>query len=222
MLGAGVGTIAHGILPGSTANPGAYALVGMGAVFAGIIRVPLTSVFMIFELTRDYAIVVPVMIANLVSFAISRKLQPEPIYEALALQDGIHLPRPARERSDSGVAVSSVMHADVPVLGASDLLADVPKGIPGCVVLAEDGTAAALSRAHLTQGAAKYGGSTPVSALLLQGLEHPHVHPDHALEDALERMEDAGVDAVAVLDRSDVRKVRGMATLADVRAKFRE
>jgi chloride channel protein, CIC family len=222
MLGAGVGTIAHGILPGSTANPGAYALVGMGAVFAGIIRVPLTSVFMIFELTRDYAIVVPVMIANLVSFAISRKLQPEPIYEALALQDGIHLPRPARERSDSGVAVSSVMHADVPVLGASDLLADVPTGIPGCVVLAEDGTAAALSRAHLTQGAATYGGLTPVSALLLQGIEHPHVHPDHALEDALERMEDAGVDAVAVLDRSDVRKVRGMATLADVRAKFRE
>ena len=62
--------MAHHLLPGITANPGAYALVGMGAMFAGIIRVPLTSVFMIFELTRDYSIVVPVMISNLVSFAI--------------------------------------------------------------------------------------------------------------------------------------------------------
>ena len=98
MLGAGIGSIAHRLLPELTANPGAYALVGMGAVFAGIIRVPLTSVFMIFELTRDYAIVVPVMIANMVSFVISRRLQSVPVYEALALQDGIHLPRPARER----------------------------------------------------------------------------------------------------------------------------
>src|ERR1700740_1574072 len=75
-----------------TASAGAYALVGMGTLFAGIIRAPMTSVVMIFETTQDYAVIVPLMISNLVSFFISSRLQPEPIYSALAFQDGIHLP----------------------------------------------------------------------------------------------------------------------------------
>ena len=79
-------------LPDFTGGVGAYALVGMGALFAGIVRVPLTSVIMIFEMTRDYSIIVPLMIANLISFYISYRLQKEPIYEALQHQDGLHLP----------------------------------------------------------------------------------------------------------------------------------
>ena len=54
--------------PITPAASGAYALVGMGAAFAGIVRVPLTSVIMIFEITRDYSIIVPLMIANLISY----------------------------------------------------------------------------------------------------------------------------------------------------------
>src|SRR5215813_10106490 len=63
MAGGAVGSLAHAALPQFTANPGAYALVGMGTAFAGIVRVPLTSVIMIFEMTRDYAIIVPLMIS---------------------------------------------------------------------------------------------------------------------------------------------------------------
>ncbi len=59
MMGAAVGGVAHALFPGSTAGPGAYALVGMGTAFAGIVRTPLTSVIMIFEVTRDYTIIVP-------------------------------------------------------------------------------------------------------------------------------------------------------------------
>jgi CIC family chloride channel protein len=87
MIGGALGSVAHHMFPAITAGPGAYALVGMGAAFAGIIRTPLTSVLMIFELTRDYTIIVPVMIANLISFAISYRLQRQPIYEALAHQE---------------------------------------------------------------------------------------------------------------------------------------
>ena len=92
MLGGTVGTVAHHLFPAYTATPGAYALVGMGAVFAGIVRAPMTSVLMIFEMTQDYAVIVPLMIANLVSLFIASRLQHAPIYEALAVQDGIHLP----------------------------------------------------------------------------------------------------------------------------------
>lgn len=92
MLGGTVGYVAHHLLPAHTATPGAYALVGMGTAFAGIVHSPMTSVIMIFETTRDYSVIVPLMISNMVSFFVSAKLQPQPIYVALAFQDGIHLP----------------------------------------------------------------------------------------------------------------------------------
>ena len=72
MLGGGFGSLLHGWLPATTAPAGAYALVGMGTTFAGIIRSPITSVVMIFELTRDYNIIVPLMISNLVAYAVAR------------------------------------------------------------------------------------------------------------------------------------------------------
>src|ERR1700675_4518884 len=81
MLGGVVGTVAQHFLPGYAASPGAYALVGMGTAFAGIIRAPMTSVVMIFEITRDYAVIVPLMISSLVSFFISARFQKQPIYE---------------------------------------------------------------------------------------------------------------------------------------------
>src|SRR5579872_3173369 len=92
MMGGAVGGVAHMLAPDYTSGVGAYALVGMGAAFAGIVRTPMTSVIMIFEITRDYSIIVPLMIANLISYFLSSKLQEEPIYEALQRQDGIHLP----------------------------------------------------------------------------------------------------------------------------------
>jgi len=92
MAGGAVGLVVHQLAPFPTGDPGAYALVGMGTLFAGVIRAPMTSVFMIFEITQDYQILVPLMVANLLSFAISRRYQPVPVYHALLRQDGIHLP----------------------------------------------------------------------------------------------------------------------------------
>lgn len=94
MAGGAVGTIVQQVAPFPTADVGAYALVGMGALFAGIIRAPMTSVFMIFEITQDYQVLVPLMVANLLSFMISRRYQPTPVYHALLEQDGVHLPSP--------------------------------------------------------------------------------------------------------------------------------
>ena len=61
-------------------------------VRTGIIRAPMTSVFMIFELMQDYHILVPLMVANLLSFSISKRFQPVPVYNALLAQSGIQLP----------------------------------------------------------------------------------------------------------------------------------
>jgi CIC family chloride channel protein len=92
MAGGAVGVLVHRIAPFPTADAGAYALVGMGTVFAGSVRAPMTSVFMIFEITQDYQILVPLMVANMLSFVIARRYQRTPIYHALLEQDGVHLP----------------------------------------------------------------------------------------------------------------------------------
>ena len=92
MAGGALGVFVHSYAPFPTADPGAYALVGMGTLFAGIIRAPMTSVFMIFEITQDYQILVPLMLANMLSLTISRHYQPVPVYHALLQQDNVHLP----------------------------------------------------------------------------------------------------------------------------------
>ena len=95
MLGGAIGVVVHTYAPLlgiTTGEAGAYALVGMGTLFAGIIRAPMTSVFMIFEITQDYQILVPLMVANMLAYLISRRYQPVAVYDALLRQDGVHLP----------------------------------------------------------------------------------------------------------------------------------
>lgn len=110
MVGGSVGTLAHWALPAHTATPGAYALVGMGAMFAGTVRAPFTSVIMIFELTHDYHIIVPLMVTNAAALFVSRRLQPEPLYAALARQDGTRLPESAADAARERL-VRQVMRA---------------------------------------------------------------------------------------------------------------
>jgi CIC family chloride channel protein len=91
MLGGAVGYMDVIVLHHSTDSIGAFAVVGMGAVFAGIVRAPMTSVLIIFEMTRGYGLVLPLMIANMSAFALARHWRKIPVYDALLLQDGIDL-----------------------------------------------------------------------------------------------------------------------------------
>jgi CIC family chloride channel protein len=92
MLGGAVGYLDVIVFHHSADNIGAFAVVGMGAVFAGTIRAPMTSVLIIFEMTGGYGLVLPLMIANMSAFALARHWRRTSIYEALLAQDGIYLP----------------------------------------------------------------------------------------------------------------------------------
>jgi chloride channel protein, CIC family len=91
MLGGSVGWLDVTVFHHSSDSIGAFAVVGMGAVFAGVIRAPMTSVLIVFEMTGGYGLVLPLMIANMSAFALARHWRPMQIYEALLEQDGIHL-----------------------------------------------------------------------------------------------------------------------------------
>jgi CIC family chloride channel protein len=171
MVGGTVGSVAHMVLPGYTADVGAYALVGMGTAFAGIVRVPLTSVIMIFEMTRDYSIIVPLMISNLVSFYISYTMQRTPVYEALAQQLGIHLPSQETRQDIAHLRVSAAMRP--------------PEAAESTIAPGSD---------H----------------------DFPHVHADHGLDVALQRMGSSGLKVLPVVSRNDVTHVEGVVTLEDI------
>jgi chloride channel protein, CIC family len=92
MLGGAVGYLDVTIFHHPADSIGAFAVVGMGAVFAGIVRAPMTSILIVFEMTGGYGLVLPLMIANMSAFALARHWRPIPVYDALLLQDGIELP----------------------------------------------------------------------------------------------------------------------------------
>ena len=219
MLGGTLGGIAHHFLPQSTASSGAYALVGMGALFAGIVRAPMTSVLMIFETTQDYAVIVPLMISNLISFFVSSRLQREPIYEVLAWQDGIHLPNRAVREREARRQVQSVMRASEENLSADMRVEDVlalvrASHLRSWPVCDGNGVIGVLSRPML-ESAAEAAGPRPLAEILGSGT-FPHLHADQPLSLALERMGEAGVDRLPVVSRANVHHMEGVATLGDV------
>jgi CIC family chloride channel protein len=219
MLGGALGTVAHHLLPAYTATPGAYALVGMGAVFAGIVRAPMTSVVMIFEMTQDYAIIVPLMIANLVSLFISSRLQRQPIYEALAVQDGIHLPAAETRQRHARRQITRIMHAATESLPSELTVEQALERVHSSefrtwLVTDRRGVIGVINLPTLereqAEGAAKHLDE------LVRGLVFPHVHPDQGLDLALERMGANQIEVLPVVSRADVHKLEGVVTLQDV------
>ena len=219
MLGGTVGTAAHHFFPAWTATPGAYALVGMGAVFAGVVRAPMTSVLMIFEMTQDYAVIVPLMIANLVSLFVAARLHHEPIYEALAVQDGIHLPTAKTRQRYGQRRVASIMRPADLLLPAETTAWDALKRIGASqyhtwLVTDRRGVIGVVDLARLRQQEAE-GADKPLGALV-DAVIFPHLHADQELDLALERMGTNQLDILPVVNRADVHKLEGIVTLADI------
>ena len=109
MLGGAVGYLDVIVFHHSADSIGAFAVVGMGAVFAGIVRAPMTSVLIIFEMTGGYGLVLPLMIANMSAFALARHWRHIPVYEALLAQDNIYLPHgsgPIDPHADAGIPLT--------------------------------------------------------------------------------------------------------------------
>ena len=91
MLGASFGQIAHTIFPEIVAPSGAYALVGMAAFFGGAAHAPITAILILFEMTGDYQIILPLMLSTVLSTIVSRNLSPDSIYTLKLKRRGVEL-----------------------------------------------------------------------------------------------------------------------------------
>jgi tetratricopeptide (TPR) repeat protein len=216
MMGGAVGGAAHQLLPDYTGSAGAYALVGMGAAFAGIVRVPLTSVIMIFEITRDYTIIVPLMISNLASYWVSSRLQEEPIYEALQHQDGIHLPSGAKAREDL-LMVGNAYRPESPALSAAQsieqALATVDRERGAWPVIDSAGLCGMVTLEQLE--AAHAAGTPSLAGDLVHGTA-PHLHADESLDYAMRHIANSGMKVLPVVSRENQRELKGTVSVTDI------
>jgi CIC family chloride channel protein len=200
---------------------GAFALVGMGAVFAGIIRAPITSVLIIFEMTGSYDLILPLMISNMTAYALARHFRPTPIYEALLHQDGIYLPHRTGKVSHAleQLKVGSAMTTDPVTLLSKSTVAEAIRQIENdkfstYPVIDEQGDFVGMvTEMRLRRTAAEGGLDRRVRTIVQHTAS---VEPEHKLVRAVVRMEKSGVRHLGVVNRQDGNKLIGLLTMSDV------
>ncbi|HZU43718.1 MAG TPA: chloride channel protein [Terriglobales bacterium] len=226
MLGGAVGGAERVLFPHLTGSVGTYALVGMGVLFAGFLRAPMTSVFMVLEVSGNYSIIVPVMIANTLAYLISRSFQPVPIFDLLTRQDGLELPSLEEQREESILRVEDAMKAPtVPVIDGA-LRVDEAIGILRNV----DHAQAVLVRhanhtwtlIHWNQLESLMGEGKGSETLEGSngGVRLPQLYPDYNLDTALRYAQNWPV--VPVVHRANPGELLGVVTLNDVLVAYQE
>lgn len=198
MLGAAFGATAQHLAPGITGPLGAYGLIGMGAVFAGAARAPITAVIILFELTGEYTIILPLMTAIVLATGVSRALSRDTIYSLKLRRRGIDLDENPTTSPFAGLTVAAVMEPPpealnemMPLTTAADILAASRHGV--LPVLATDGSYLGTATARAAAETLADGTHSTVGAITHQ----PHqvttdTDPARAL-DALVAADEAGL-----------------------------
>ncbi len=221
MIGGAVGMAERQIVPHLAIPVGAYALVGMGTLFAGILRAPMTSVFMIMEVSGNYSIIVPVIISNAIAYFISRTFQPTPIFDLLSRQDGLELPSLEEEREVPLLRVEDAMRPPVGQTLRGDMtLREAQERVQGSsqeffVVGLGGEEWAGISRATLLDLIAN--SDVRLSHVLTRTI--PYLHPDHPLDTALRVMGEWPL--LPVVHRANLQRLLGVVSLDDVMRAYR-
>lgn len=203
MLGSAFGQLAHAVLPGVAGPAGAYGLIGMGAVFAGAARAPITAVVILFELTGEYSIILPLMTAIVLATGLSHLLSGDTIYTLKLRRRGVDLGRTETISAASRLVVADIMTpvpeavgGDVPLREVATALARSASGV--LPVVGEDGEYVGIVTARVVAEALADGRHDAEPAALV--LELPVlVRADDHLDRAIEALDRSGCAAVPVL-----------------------
>jgi len=198
MTGALFGEAVHAVAPAAGGSVGAYALVGMGAVFAGAARAPITAVVILFELTGEYTIILPLMLAIVLATGVSHAVSADTIYTRKLLRRGIDIDEPA-DAALRRLPVSAVMGPPPGPLSLSADLQAVARtlsaGGAGCLPVVDDGGSyLGTVGAHDVMDALAEGQDADLGLLVRVAAPLAGTDPLSRALDAL----DAGAEAVAV------------------------
>lgn len=220
MLGGAVGGVERLVSAHITGSVATYALVGMGVMFAGFLRAPMTSVFMVLEVSGGYSIILPVLVSNTIAYLISRKLQPIPIFDLLSRQDGVELPSMEEQREAAICRVEDAMKPlAVPIVPAHVTVGMASERMQGstakmALIQNSEGRWGVVSCEQLAQANA----NLPLAQLFREEWIEP-LYPDSRLETALQRMNDWPL--LPVVHRVNSQQVVGTITLEDVLTAYR-
>ncbi|MDQ1452050.1 MAG: chloride channel protein family [Acidobacteriaceae bacterium] len=223
MLGASIGTFEKIHFPNLHITVGAYALVGMGVLFAAFLRVPLTSVFMVLEVSGNYSIILPVILANTIAYLVSRSLQPSAIFEVFTHQDGLDLPSMEEQREEVVLHLEDALRPlSVPVIDAnatlSAALAELDAKHADVFLIRLPGHAwYSMTRAELGSLAAVSAPETVVASVLKPD-RIPLLFPDLPLDSALPHL--ARWPILPIQNRASRGAIEGTVTLSDVLSRY--
>jgi CIC family chloride channel protein len=221
MLGGSLASLVGTVTDMTHLNPGAFALVGMGAVFVGIIRTPMTSIFIIFEMTNDYALILPLMLANMMSYALARYLEPDNVYEAILAANHVHLPSPQDyhllEESTADEAMvrhPKVVPPETPIAAAAALFENYPyEGIP--VASSDHQLLGMVTMTDLRPALAQGKMDNPVLSVATTS-NLVCAHPDHTLHWVMQQMGERDIGTVPVITRGHVARLLGILSMSDI------
>ncbi len=225
MLGGAVGGAEHALFPHLIGSVGTYALVGVGVLFAAFLRAPMTSVFMVLEVSGNYSIIVPVMVANTIAYLLSRSLQPVPIFDLLTRQDGLELPSMEEQREERLLRVEDAMRpVGITVLNEDDSISEALSYVvrarhKAVLVRRSSGDWNIATRELLSRVKDEGKGEMRLRAAL-PDQPVPRLHPDNPLEVALRYVYEWPI--VPVVHRADLNKVVGVVSLHDVLEAYRQ
>lgn len=219
-LGGAVGEFEHVILHRPVSSVPEFALVGMGTFFAAFLRVPITSVFMVVEVSQHYTMIVPTIVANMIAYFISHKYQKVPLFDFLARQDGFFLPSIEEMREQTTLHVEDAMRPPMGIVFREENLKSLleqPEAKDGAQVLLwkRNGPWMIAVREELRQAAANGGSVETVAA---KG-PVPQLYPDQHLDEALRVIGDWPV--IPVVNRANLEKIEGVISVDDVLRKYR-
>lgn len=218
MAGSLFGQIADGLIPTLNIQPPAFALVGMAAVLAGAVHAPLTAILLLFEMTHDYRIILPLMFSVAVSLIVSQYLQQDSVYSKGLARVGIRLDRGRDVDLLSMLTVGEVMRTEVQTLNetmgldeAAELFARTRRhGLP---VLDDQGKlVGVLTLQDLDRAVEKK--QTTVGEACIRNIEV--AFPDEPLSAALQRMSRRDIGRIPVVNRQDPRQLVGILRRADI------
>ncbi len=225
MLGASIGTFEKVFFPSFSVSVGSYALVGMGVLFAGFLRVPLTSVFMVLEVSQNYSIVLPVILANTIAYLVSRSLQPYPIFETFTHQDGLDLPSMEEQREESVLHLEDALRpVNFPIFPGTATLQEVSAQLsvadaPILLVKLRDGSWYSMTRNEYTSAAATQTPDTPLERTLKPD-RAPLMFPDMPLDSAIPYL--ARWPVLPIQNRASKGTLEGIVSLEDVLSRYQQ
>jgi chloride channel protein, CIC family len=225
MFGAAVGGAQHALFPHLAWSPGTYALVGMGVLFAGFLRAPMTSVFMVLEMSGNYSIILPVIVANTFAYVISRALQPVAIFDVLTRQDGLELPSMEEQREESILRVEDAMQPPIdPVFDSDELLEWISQlgddEMPEiALVRLHPAGWSSMTRDQLKALIQANKDGINVGDVLVER-QVPVIHPDQPLDVALRYVDRWPL--IPVVSRANFSKLEGVITEHDVLERYRD